>query len=104
MEEASEAPFFLSLQTPLPASTTEAALFIRDSPSGAVISLWNTHLETIETLVGESQPIDEQWNKLNPPFLKPEGGELKLAALMSLRLQFGLGGGFGSNNFSSASN
>ena len=92
VEEALSSPFFLSLQTPLPASTTQAALFIRDSPNGEVIAFWNTQLDAIKTLVGASLPIDEQWNKLTPTFLKPAAGKVELGALMSLALQFDLGG------------
>ena len=60
VEEALSAPFFLSLQTPLPASTTEAALFLMDSPNGAVIAFWDTQLNATKTLADASLPIDEQ--------------------------------------------
>ena len=89
---ALEDPFFLSPQTPLPASTTEAALFLRDSPGPALISFWNTQIKSPDALVEASAPIEEQWEKLIPPFLLPAAGKIKLAALMSLAHQCNLGG------------
>lgn len=41
VERALLEPFPLSIETPLPAHTIRAAVFIRDSPTGAVASLWS---------------------------------------------------------------
>ena len=57
VSEALNSPFFLSLQTPLPASTTEAALFLRDSPTQALIQFWNNQLRDIDTLIDAADPL-----------------------------------------------
>ena len=42
-------PFFLSLSVPLPASISNAATFIRDSPPGLILNLW---IHSLRPLIG----------------------------------------------------
>ena len=53
---------------------------------------WNSHLRALADPVDSASPIDDRWGKLNPSFLPPASGEIKLASLMSLALQCNLGG------------
>ena len=90
--EALDSPFFLSLQTPLPPATIEDALFIRDSPQQAVVAFWNDQLAAADRLIEDAAPLEQSWGLLIPDDIAPAAGRVRLAALMSLALQCGLGG------------
>lgn len=97
-------PFFLSLENPLPPSTVEAALFIRDSPPAAFVQFWNSQLQAVDALVAASSDVEAKWCELTPPHIAPAAGRVQLDALMSLALQRSLGARFGAINSYYASN
>ena len=85
-------PFFLSLSVPLPASITNAATFIRDSPPGLILNFWDSQLTALDNLISDSPETEKAWTSLIPPETAPAAGRVRLAALMSLAIQGQVGG------------
>ena len=85
-------PFFLSLSVPIPASIREAALFIRDAPPNMIVQFWDAQLSALDKLVLDPEEIEAARNSKIPTEIAPSSGKVKLAALMSLALQCGVGG------------
>ena len=92
IDEALEAPFLLSLQTPLPSATQKAAFFLRDIPTEAVLSFWGSQLRDLDRLVSDSAALEDRWRILIPNSLSCAAGKIQLAAFMSLASQANLGG------------
>ena len=92
VEEALSAPFFLSLQTPLPQSITTALDFVAHTPSHEITSFWEEQLSRLQTLTLDASPTDKTWNNLIPATIRPAAGKLRLAPLMSLMAQHNMGG------------
>ena len=85
-------PFPLSIETPLPAHTVRAAVFVRDSPPDAVASFWSKQLQRLSALVKNSHPLQERWNRSIPPSLAPAAGKLNTVALSQLMDLCGIAG------------
>ena len=91
-KEAITAPFFLSLQTPLPQAITHALNFISSTPHTAIRDFWRKQLHLTEKLVSDASSCDSAWNERIPLRLRASAGRLKLAPLISLLYQHNLGG------------
>ena len=89
---ALSAPFFLSLNTPLPESVSAALAFVASSPPELGSAFWEEQLLHTEVLIADALPTDLKRNKIIPAEIPPASGKLKLAPLMSLLYQHDLGG------------
>ena len=91
VKSALNSPFFLSLHTPLPASISSAAIFLRDSHPNAILSFWNTQLNKLDNLIASCIDTQNSWNNLIPTELIPAAGNLRSVALTLLAREQGLG-------------
>ena len=89
---ALSAPFFLSLATPLPPSTTWAMSFVKDCNPAAIQIFWTKQLNRLRGLVRDSAPVEKAWLEATPDAIRPATGKIKLVALASLMNQLDLGG------------
>lgn len=92
VDTALSAPFFLSLETPLPASTARAAVFLRGSPANSVLSFWGAQIRKLGELIRATSKLQHSWGELIPPATRPAAGKLQLVALDHLAHACGLGG------------
>ena len=85
-------PFPLSVETPLPNDTVDAAYFSRDCPPEQLRAFWNSHLGKIEKMVQDSTLAQQNWDAAIPGGIKQDAGKLKTVAISRLMRQCGIGG------------
>lgn len=85
-------PFPLSVETPLPQDTLDAAVFSRDCPPDRLRAFWANQLGRLEKLVQDSELAQRKWDSAVPDGITTAAGKLKTVALSQLMRQCGLGG------------
>ena len=89
---ALSSPFFLSLETPIPRSITEALKFISDTPSEMIALFRCRQLDHLTRLVADAADTDSKWNLLIPSSIIPAAGRIRLAPPHELDGSIQLGG------------
>ena len=85
-------PFPLSVGTPMPKDTSDAAIVSRDCPPDQLRSFWASHQCKLEKMVLDSESAQQKWDKAIPDGIKLAAGNLKTVALSQLMRQCGLKG------------
>ena len=70
----------------------DAALFIRDADSDAIMRFWDRQLSGLEKLVLDAEPPQVTWDSQILSEIRPSAGKLKTVALAQLFRHHGLGG------------
>ena len=84
VQEAPQAPFFLSQLTPLPESVVKSIEFSATAPKKEITSFWRSQIHMLESLANKHGALADKWLEARPPPLKglKPVNVLLLAALM----------------------
>ena len=92
VDKALHSPFFLSLSAPLPESIVRAAKFNRDSDPGQVAHFWDMQLLSMGDIIAPAMEVEQRWRSLIPPETAAAIGKIRIARLILLADQCGIGG------------
>ena len=84
--------FPLSVETPTPTDTADAAYFSRDCPPEQLRASWNSQLGKIEKPAQDSILAQQKWDSAIPDGVKPAAVKLKTVAISQRLRQCGIGG------------